>query len=333
MHWLDHKYIGLVSSRLRNFKRKSSGLYNFSCPICGDSLTRKNLARGYIYEKKGKMLFHCHNCSATMSISNFVKMIDQGLYNEMVLEKIKENKTPEQEDYEQFVEKMKKPVFMKMGPLKGLKKVSQLSPDHRVKRFVDARRIPTPYHAILFSCPNFKRYTNSLVPNKFDSDSIGNDELRLLIPFMDSNKNVHAYQGRALVIRLLSISRLFLMIQYLKFTVWIESTLTSAYTWSKVRLIPCSLAIVLLLLVVILSALLDLLEKIISLLFTTMNLVLVRPLKNLTKLSSKAIMYAYGQIISNTRILTICIWLDCRQSSSNTLLTRIPSVILPRSYN
>ena len=198
MHWLEHKYIGLVSSRLRNFKRKSSGLYNFSCPICGDSLTRKSIARGYIYEKKGKMLFHCHNCSATMSIYNFIKMLDQGLYNEMTLEKIKENKTPEQEDYEQFVEKMKKPVFMKMGPLKGLKKVSQLSPDHRVKRFVDARRIPTPFHAILFSCPNFKRYTNSLVPNKFDSDSIGNDELRLLIPFMDSNKSVHAYQGRAL---------------------------------------------------------------------------------------------------------------------------------------
>ena len=283
--------------------------------------------------KKSKMLFHCHNCNATASVPNFIKMLDHGLYNEMQMEKLQDKKSPEQVDYEQFVKKMEKPVFMKMGPLKGLKKVSQLSPDHRVKRFVDARRIPTPYHAILFSCPNFKRYTNSLVPNKFDSDSIGNDELRLLIPFMDSNKNVHAYQGRALVIRLLSISRLFLMIQYLKFTVWIESTLTSAYTWSKVRLIPCSLAIVLLLLVVILSALLDLLEKIISLLFTTMNLVLVRPLKNLTKLSSKAIMYAYGQIISNTRILTICIWLDCRQSSSNTLLTRIPSVILPRSYN
>ena len=198
MHWLDHKYIGLVSSRLRNFKRKSSGLYNFSCPICGDSLTRKNLARGYIYEKKGKMLFHCHNCSATMSIYNFIKMLDQGLYNEMTLEKIKENKTPEQEDYEQFVEKMKKPVFMKMGPLKGLKKVSQLSPDHRTKKFVDARRIPTVYHAKLFNCPNFKQYTNSLVPGKFDSASLDRDECRLLIPFLDANKNVHAFQGRAL---------------------------------------------------------------------------------------------------------------------------------------
>ena len=198
MHWIEHKYIGLISSRLRNFKRKGSNLYNFSCILCGDSISDRKKARGYIYEKKGKMLFHCHNCSATMSIYNFIKMLDHGLYNEMTLEKIKENKTPEQEDYEQFVEKMKKPVFMKMGPLKGLKKVSQLSPDHRVKRFVDARRIPTPFHAILFSCPNFKRYTNSLVPNKFDSDSIGNDELRLLIPFMDSNKSVHAYQGRAL---------------------------------------------------------------------------------------------------------------------------------------
>jgi len=87
---------------------------------------------------------------------------------------------------------------MKMGPLKGLKKVSQLSPDHKVKKFVESRRIPNPFHAILFSCPNFKQYTNSLVPGKFDSSSIERDETRLLIPFMDSNKNVHAYQGRAL---------------------------------------------------------------------------------------------------------------------------------------
>ena len=144
------------------------------------------------------MLFHCHNCNATMSVPNFVKMVDQTSYNEMQLEKLQNNKTPEQEDYESFVEKMKKPVFMKSGPLKGLKKVSQLSPDHRTKKFVDARRIPTVYHAKLFNCPNFKQFTNSLIPDKFDSDSINRDECRLLIPFLDANKNVHAFQGRAL---------------------------------------------------------------------------------------------------------------------------------------
>ena len=198
MDWLENKYIGIISTRLEKYKRKGPNLYNFRCPLCGDSQSNQNKARAYIYEKQGKSLFHCHNCNATMSVSNFIKMIDQTSYNEMVMEKLKDKKSPEQIDYENFIVKMKKPVFLKSGPLKGLKKVSQLSPDHPVKRFVDARRIPTPFHAILFSCPNFKHYTNSLVSDKFDSDSIGRDELRLLIPFIDANKSVHAYQGRAL---------------------------------------------------------------------------------------------------------------------------------------
>ena len=198
MQWLEHKYIGLVSSQLRNFKRKSSGLYNFSCPICGDSNTHRSKARGYIYDKKGKMIFHCHNCNATMAVPNFIKSLNQNLYNEFVMEKIKDNKTPEQIDLETFVEKMKKPIFLKEGPLKGLKKVSQLSPDHRVKKLVDARKIPTPYHAKMFSCPNFKQFTNNLIYGKFDEESIKRDETRLLIPFFTKDKKVHAYQGRAL---------------------------------------------------------------------------------------------------------------------------------------
>jgi hypothetical protein len=114
------------------------------------------------------------------------------------MEKLKDSKSPEQIDYEAFIDKMKKPVFLKSGPLKGLKKVSQLSPDHRVKKLVDLRKIPTPYHAKLFSCPNFRNFTNSLIPGKFDTDSLQRDETRLLIPFFDQNKNVHAFQGRAL---------------------------------------------------------------------------------------------------------------------------------------
>jgi transcription elongation factor Elf1 len=198
MDWIENKYLMLVSSRLPNFKRKSGNVFNFRCPLCGDSETHKNKSRGYIYEKKGKSLFHCHNCTATMGVSNFIKTIDQNLYNEMQLEKLKDVKSPEQTDLESFVEKMKKPVFLKSGPLKGLKKVSQLSPDHRVKKLVDARKIPTPYHAKLFSCPNFRNFTNNLIPGKFDTDSLQRDETRLLIPFFDKDKNVHAYQGRAL---------------------------------------------------------------------------------------------------------------------------------------
>jgi len=197
-NWLLHKYIGYVSPRLQKFKRKGPSLYNFRCILCGDSDLNKNKARGYIYEKKGSMLFHCHNCSATMSVPNFIKCIDQNIYNEMQMEKLMDMKSPEQIDYEQFVDKMKKPVFMKSGPLKGLKKVSQLSANHPVKMFVDSRKIPNPYHAKMFCCPNFKQYTNELVPDKFDKSSIERDETRLLIPFINEDKIVHAYQGRAI---------------------------------------------------------------------------------------------------------------------------------------
>ena len=198
MDWLHHKYIGIISSRLENFKRKSANLYNFRCVLCGDSSTHKNKARGYIFEEKGKTRYHCHNCNATLSIDNFIKTIDQNIYNEMIYERLQDKKSPEQIDYEQFIEKMKKPVFLKSGPLKGLKKISQLSPNHRVKKFVDARRIPNPYHAKLFNCPNFKQFTNNLVPNKFDNASIERDETRLLIPFFTKEKTLHAYQGRSI---------------------------------------------------------------------------------------------------------------------------------------
>lgn len=198
MDWIENKYLMSISSRLERFKRKSGNVFNFRCPLCGDSETHKNKTRGYIYEKKGKSLFHCHNCTATMSVPNFIKTIDQNLYNEMQLEKMKGEKSPEQTDLESFVEKMKKPLFLKSGPLKGLKKVSQLSPEHKVKKLVDLRKIPTPYHAKLFSCPNFKNFTNDLVPGKFDENSLQRDETRLLIPFFDANKNLHAYQGRAI---------------------------------------------------------------------------------------------------------------------------------------
>jgi len=198
VNWLEQKYVGLVSARLRNYRRKSNSLYNFSCPLCGDSESNRSKARAYIYEKKGKSAFHCHNCGASMGVPNFIKMLDQGVYNEFMLEKLKDNKSPEQTDLENFVNKMKKPVFMSEGPLKGLKKVSQLSPDSKIKQYVVSRMIPNKYHAKLSACPNFYAYTNNLVPNKFSAESLKRDETRLLIPFIDTQKRVHAYQGRAL---------------------------------------------------------------------------------------------------------------------------------------
>jgi len=133
-----------------------------------------------------------------MGVPNFIKMIDQNIYNEFIMERLKDNKSPEQTELDNFVSKMKKPVFLKEGPLKGLKKISQLSPDHPAKLLIDSRKIPTPYHAKLFLCPNFKTFTNDLIPDKFSEESLKRDETRILIPFFDKSKRLHAYQGRAI---------------------------------------------------------------------------------------------------------------------------------------
>ena len=200
MDWLEHKYIGILSTRLERFQRKSSSLYNFRCPLCGDSQKNKNKARAYIYEDKkhNKTKFHCHNCGSPMEFRTFLKTLDYNLYNQMNLERLQDRKTNQQLDLEKFVNKMKKPVFMKGGPLKNLKKVSQLSPESSVKKFVTKRQIPTKFHAKLFSCPNFMTYTNTLIPGKFKESSLNYDETRLLIPFFDTEQNVIAYQGRAI---------------------------------------------------------------------------------------------------------------------------------------
>lgn len=195
---LEIKYINLLSNKLKNFRRKSGNIFNFSCPICGDSTTHKNKARGYVYHKTGNWLYHCHNCNVTMSVVNFIKHIDPLLHKDMLLEHIKNNKTPEQIELERFTSTLKKPKYMSSHVLKGLKKVSQLNSEHPIKKFIDSRKIPNPYHAKLFACPNFMNFTNSIIPNKFEEKVLKHDEARLLIPFINSDGIVHGYQGRSI---------------------------------------------------------------------------------------------------------------------------------------
>lgn len=67
--------------RLRNFKqRKSVSVWNFSCPICGDSTKNKRKARGFIYNKNGQYNMTCKNCNAGYSLANFIKIYFNDLY-------------------------------------------------------------------------------------------------------------------------------------------------------------------------------------------------------------------------------------------------------------
>ena len=59
--FIDLKYIGIVSSKLNQFKKKSDNLYNFRCPYCGDSKISHTTARGYLFLNKTFFVYKCHN--------------------------------------------------------------------------------------------------------------------------------------------------------------------------------------------------------------------------------------------------------------------------------
>jgi len=195
MLWLEHKYVNLLSSRLERFARVNANTYKFRCPICGDSQKDPRKTRGYVYMRKGALKFFCHNCNASMGLPWFIKTLDPTLHTEYLKERMLEQ--GHRNETQEFVEKMKTPVFVKTTGLKELKKVSQLRPDHPVKEYVVKRQIPSDTHYKLFLVRNFKQWVNTMQPEKFDEESLKNDEPRLIIPFLDEEKNLFGFQGRS----------------------------------------------------------------------------------------------------------------------------------------
>ncbi len=195
MLWLEHKYVNLLSSRLERFARVNANTYKFRCPICGDSQKDPRKTRGYVYMRKGALKFFCHNCNASMGLPWFIKTLDPTLHTEYLKERMLEQ--GHRNETQEFVEKMKTPVFVKTTGLKELKKVSQLRPDHPVKEYVVKRQIPSDTHYKLFLVRNFKQWVNTMQPEKFDEESLKNDEPRLIIPFLDEEKILFRFQGRS----------------------------------------------------------------------------------------------------------------------------------------
>jgi len=192
--FIDVKYIGLVSSKLNQFKKKSDNLYNFRCPYCGDSKTSHTKARGYLILNKTFFVYKCHNCEKSTDFSNLLKTLDKNLYDEYTFEVYKnKNVYIKGEDK---IPVFKKPVFHKGdSSLKKLKTISQLESYHPAKKIIDKRKIPSQFHYKLYFAPKFFNWVNEIIPNKFSS--ILKDHPRLVIPFFDERKKMYAFQGRA----------------------------------------------------------------------------------------------------------------------------------------
>jgi len=185
MDYVDSKFIGLVSSRLEKFKRVKSNLYNFRCPICGDSKKNKSKTRGYLYAVKANTNFKCHNCGASMSLNNFLKQVDTAVHKQYVLEKFKEGHTGRNFVTEEPDFKFEAPKFKKKL------KLPKASEDPRPAGYLTARKL-NPDH--FYYAKHFKKFVNSL-KQTFDDEK--HDEERIIIPLY-YEKNLIGLQGRSI---------------------------------------------------------------------------------------------------------------------------------------
>ena len=188
MDFVDSKFINLISSRLDKFKRVKADLYNFRCPICGDSSKNKSKTRGYLYAVKTNTNYKCHNCGASMSLNNFLKKLDPTLHKQYTMEKFKEGHTGKNFSTPTPKLEFKKPSFTKKRKV-GLPKAStnEAATEYLVKRKLDPDKF--------FYTEHFKKWANTKT-KAFDNTKY--DDARIVIPLYSSDGNLFGFQGRAL---------------------------------------------------------------------------------------------------------------------------------------
>jgi len=184
MDLVDSKFVGLVSSRLSKFKRIKPNLYNFRCPLCGDSKKHRNKARGYIYGIKENVNFRCHNCGASMSFNNFLKDIDPVLQKQYRMEKFKDGFTGRN-----FV--VDEPTFTFEEPkFKTKIRIPLCSEVRRGREYLEARRLDPKR---FYWAEDFTGFINKIKP------TFGQNvpkESRIIIPLF-YKKNLIGVQGRS----------------------------------------------------------------------------------------------------------------------------------------
>lgn len=187
--WLQIQYAQLISNHLEGFKVKNNSPFqaNFRCYYCGDSATNKNKMRGYLIEHENNLFYKCFNCGISNHFENLLKKIDPNLYHDFVFQKYKDQKndvkfsSPKKQSHH--------------ADLKRLKKVSSLHHEHKAKKYIDERKIPSKNHHRIYYTEDFNSWINSFIPNKLNSNI---KEERIVFPIFSTKKELKGVVARSL---------------------------------------------------------------------------------------------------------------------------------------
>jgi len=187
MDSIDEKYINLLSGKIDKLKKIKPGLYNCRCPLCGDSQRNKSKARGYFYQVNNNTNYKCHNCGASMSFNNFLKIFDSPLHSQLCLQKYTAGFTGKNFPVEEPDFYTEQPVFKEKLDL------PRASTNQLAKEYLESRQLnPNKF----YYAEEFKKWVNTQ-QKTFDEKALKYEEPRIVIP-LHFNKKLIGFQGRAL---------------------------------------------------------------------------------------------------------------------------------------
>lgn len=206
----DIEYITRLNFRLRNFKRRGD-VFNFSCPLCGDSKKNLKKARGYIFKSKttNTFLFKCYNCNESTSFSNFLKKMDPQYYLEYstYTNPLFSGSHTQQpiitSNSENTIFAVSNTLITKDKLGKYFRKIENLPKNHFAIQYLMGRKIPKEkIDAEFYYTDDFRQSTIDILSDTQQPTEsylgLRPNDARIIIPFIDEDHRVLGYQGRTL---------------------------------------------------------------------------------------------------------------------------------------
>lgn len=215
--FIDRKFLGMVSSRLEQFKQKGQDLYNFRCPYCGDSKKNRLKARGFVYRKNNDYFYTCHNCSKSTTFSKFLQELDPAQHRSYTLERYSAGETGKHNYKKPDFEELKGNAFRKFsqstldestgdssaaGELAktwdkiALDSINNLPEAHYARKYIENRKIPQNRWNEIYFAPAFKDFLDTEFPDHGKED-VPNDD-RIVLCYTNEKGEVTNIAGRAL---------------------------------------------------------------------------------------------------------------------------------------
>lgn len=196
MLYLEKKWAAQIGVNLDRFTWKTSDVANFRCNICGDSKTNLRKARAYFYPIDNTLAFRCHNCGASMSLSNYIKQEFPQYYPEYVKERFEEKASSKPLQEFTHSKPKDKQAHKPVIDINRLTNLLDLADDHPAILYVKKRKIPDDAICHIYFTENFGFWVATVCPGKYDK--IPTDK-RLVFPIYDkTGERIIGAQARAL---------------------------------------------------------------------------------------------------------------------------------------